>query len=236
MSLILLTLAVLAPAQPDIDDVLQKGLQDATFTTVVKVGSVSKLRKINDDFVNSYRVKESLVRMKEPFMLRVDAKVDGSTDASFVLNGGIRVFRVPGAKIVVRQDVSKKPGQRQTALDFGIVTPSLFKDLFDARYVRTDRETGDYVFDLTYKAGLDAAARFRIWVDPAKKYTTKREWYNRRDRQLATFFYSQPKQLAGVWLPTRCTVKNADNEVAGETWYEEMKANTGLSDSIFSTN
>jgi outer membrane lipoprotein-sorting protein len=228
-----LALATLAPAAPSIDDIVQKNLRDASFVAVVKVGSVSRLRKINDDFVNSYRVKESRIRMKEPLMLRLDAKVDGSLDASFILNGTTQVFRVPSARINVKQDLSKSPGRRQTPLDFGILTPSIFRELFDAKYVRTDRESGQYVFDLTYQPRYEDATRHRVWVDPVRKYTVKREWYNRRGRLLAVFSYNEPQQIGGVWLPTRCIVRNADNEVAGETWYEAMKANTGLEDDLF---
>jgi outer membrane lipoprotein-sorting protein len=89
------------------------------------------------------------------------------------------------------------------------------------------------VFDLTYDPSLDYAARHRVWIDKAKGIITKREWYNHRGTQLATFLYEAPKQYDGVWVPTRMTVKNADNVVAGITRYESVKVNTGLADSLF---
>jgi len=62
---------------------------------------------------------------------------------------------------------------------------------------------------------------------------TKREWYNQSGRQLATFIYDDPKQENGVWLPTRLTVKNTDDIVAGVTRYQSIKVNVGIPDSEF---
>jgi outer membrane lipoprotein-sorting protein len=231
----LVLLAVTAPIQSQtIGDYVQRKFEDASFTAKVKVGSVSKLQKINDDFAQSYRIKESKVALKEPFMVRVDANIDGDTSASFILNGPKRLFKVPRAKIAVRQDLSGKPGQRQTVLDFGIVTTALFDDFFQAKFIRIDRATEDAVFDLTYVSRLNDTSRHRIWIDPSKKIITKREWYSQRGKQVATFFYSGPVQSGGIWVSTKCVVKNNDNEVAGETVYEDVKANTGLPESLFS--
>jgi hypothetical protein len=112
--------------------------------------------------------------------------------------------------------------------------PSLFPDFFKAKFVRIDRETNEPVFDITY-ADPDEQARYRTWIDPVHKVVTKREWYNRYGRELATFYYEQPKEFKGVWIPTTIVVKNLDNNVAGSTHYESVQVNTGLSVSVFST-
>jgi len=231
----LLLLAVSAPIQSQsIADYVPGNFEDASFTAKGKVGPVSKLPKVNGDLTQSHRIKESKVALKEPFMVRVDANIDGDTSASFILNGAKRLFKVPRAKIAVRQDLSGKPGQRQTVLDFGIITPALFNDFFQAKFVRIDRGTEDAVFDLTYVSRLNDTSRHRVWIDQAKKIITKREWYSQRGKQVATFFYSGPVQSGGIWVSTKCSVRNNDNEVAGETVYEDVKANTGLPDSLFS--
>jgi len=50
---------------------------------------------------------------------------------------------------------------------------------------------------------------------------------------MATFLYENPKQIGGVWMPTKVTVRNADNKVAGVMNYEGLKVNVGLEDSLF---
>jgi outer membrane lipoprotein-sorting protein len=230
----MITLASLAALSlglqtPSINDVLVRNFQDVSFTARKKTGIQRELAKINRDFGQSYRFDFTNVRMKEPLMLRLDSQVE-DTKATMILNGTTQLLTIPGFR--QKQDLSRAPGRRQTALDFGILTPSLFKDLFNAEFVRIDRASGDYVFDLTFKDRRDTT-RHRVWVDPEKKFTTKREWYNQPGRQIATFFYDAPKHLDGVWVPTRLTVKNMDNKVAGVTEYENVRVNSGIPDSIF---
>ena len=217
---------------PSINQYVQRNLNDATFQARVIKADQLELKKINKDFGQSYRFETTTIRFKEPFMMRVEATVDDSS-ILYIINGSTQLFKVPRIRLNQRTDLSKSPGRRQTPLDFGILTPSLFENLFVAKFVRNDRATGDLVFDLTYPANLDDTSRHRIWVDAEKKYVTKREWYNQYGRQLATFIYENPQQEAGVWVPSKLTVRNVDNKVAGVTAYADIKINTGLSDSLF---
>jgi len=219
-----------------IKDSVHPGFKDASFTAVVKTGNQRELAKINKDFANSYRFKSSTVRMKEPFKLRLESKVEDQ-NILFILNGTQRLVRVPQSNVNIRENLAKSPGKRQTALDFGMLTPSLFNDFFTAKFVRNDRTTNNLVFDMSYVPRLDDTTRHRVWVDPQKKFVTKREWYSQLDgRLLATFLYENAKLEGGVWFPTRVTVKNADNKVAGVTEYQGLKVNSGLEDSLFKTN
>ncbi|AIE88123.1 outer membrane lipoprotein-sorting protein [Fimbriimonas ginsengisoli] len=224
--------AVLALTQgaQNIQSFVQPDLKDATFVARKVKADQRELRKINDSFGNSYRFDTTTIYFKEPFKVRLEASVEDTT-VVYVLNGPIQTIKM--RSFHQRLDLTGKPGRRQTPLDFGLLTPSLFEGLFQARFVRNDRATGDVVFDLTYPERLDDTSRHRIWIDPQKKYVTKREWYNQSGRQLATFIYENPKNEGGVWMPTRMTVKNVDNRVAGITTYDSIKTNTGLSDSMF---
>ncbi len=217
-------------ANYDAGDIVQKGIKDISFTARVDFGNQYELAKINKDFGDSYRVSYSLIKTKEPFKVRVEGKV-GDTTALYILNGTKRVYSIPRLKLKQKEDVAKGPGKRQTYLDFGLLTPSLTDELFNADFVRVDRATNDLVFDLTYKK--NDKSRHRVWVDPKKKIVTKREWYNQKGKQLATFFYEKPVEIDGVWMSTMATVKNVDNKKAGVLLYENIKVNQGISDSLF---
>ncbi|HEY0866615.1 MAG TPA: outer membrane lipoprotein-sorting protein [Fimbriimonas sp.] len=231
-TLIALT-ALLAPPAPGILDYVQTNLKDATFVAKIVKGDQRELRKINSDFGQSYRFQTVNIRAKEPFMLRLEANVD-DTSILYVVDGPNLLINIPRAKIKSRQNLSNKPGRRQTFMDFGLLTPSLFKGFFNAKFVRQDRATGDAVFDLSYAdEKADDDSRHRIWVDPQKKIMSKREWYDQKGQQIATFFYENPVQTGGIWMPTQLTVRNNDNKVAGVTRYSSFKVNTGLSDSLF---
>lgn len=229
----LTAVAALALAQtPTITQYVQRNLDDATFRARVLKADQRELLKINKDFGTSYRFETTTIKFKEPLKLRLEASVE-DTNLLYIIDGPIQMIKIPRMKINQREDLSKKPGRRQTPLDFGILTPALFDNLFVAKFVRNDRATGDVVFDLTYQTSLDDTTRHRIWIDSEKKIVTKREWYNQQGRQLATFTYENPQQESGVWVPTKLTVKNTDNKVAGVTSYTDIKINSGLADSLF---
>lgn len=221
--------------QPTIQSVCQTDLKDASFTARVVKGDQAELAKVNKDFGQAYKFQYTNVKMKEPFKLRLETNVE-DTQVTFIFNGAHRLIRIPKARLVDRKDFSNNPGQRQTALDFGMLTPSLFIHLFDGKFIRIDRATGAYVFDITYKKGLDDTSRSRVWVHPERHYVMKREWFNQVGRQLATFLYEKPRESSGVWFPTRLTVKNTDDKVAGITQYDSLKVNQGIPDSQFDTN
>lgn len=222
-----------APSQ-NITAYAQASLKDATFTAKVDSANQRELAKINKDFAQSYRFRQMSVRMKEPFKLRLESTVD-DTQIFFIINGGTKLIRVPRAGITDRQDVSLKPGMRQTALDFGLIPPSLFSNFFQAKFVRQERRDNTMVFDLTYVPRLDDKSRYRVWVDPQRKYTVRREWYSQWGNLMATFLYEEPKQVGGVWFPTKVTVRNAENKVGGVTRYSNLAANTGIDEALFST-
>lgn len=225
--------AVLQKPSFDVDDIVQKAFKDATFTARLISSDQNELKKINRDFAASYRFGTTTAWLKEPNMLKLRSKVE-DTDVEFLLVGPIRKYSVPRIKLSKTEDLKNAPGKRQTTLDFGLITPALFKDLFVASYIRTDRESGDLVFDLTYeKPRYDDTSRQRCFIDKEKRYVTKRVWFNQEGRQLATFTYSKPKFENGVWFPTNCVVKNVDDKVAGVTEYQSVKLNSNLPDSIF---
>lgn len=211
---------------------LQRDLRDLKFTMKIGKSNISELKKINNDFANSYRFKESEVMMKEPFQLKM-VSIVGETRVVLVLNKTQQLMKVPG-KIQQKTDLSKAPGRRQTFFDFGILTPSLFDNYMEAKFIRVDRRTNQPVFDVTYVASLGDETRHRIWVDDKKGVVTKREWYSQIDKRLmATFNYSGFVQSDGVWVPSKMEVYNSENKFAGSTSYSNIRANTGISSNEF---
>jgi hypothetical protein len=216
-------------------DIVQANFRDISFVGRAVSANRNELRKISTDFEASYRFLGSEVQaeLKEPFMLRMDSKVE-DTDVQYIENGSRRVFRIPRSRLSKIEDVAGAPGKRQTPLDFGLLTTSMFDSLFEATFVRTDRETGDLIFDLTYKRPeYHDTSRHRVWVDPVKRYVTKRVWFAQDGHEMATFLYQAPRLQNGVWFPSKAIVKNVDDAVAGVTEYTKVIVNSGMSDRAF---
>jgi outer membrane lipoprotein-sorting protein len=235
-STVLIATAVLAQGQAYTwHDIVQPSFQDSTFVGKAVTASAKELKKISSDFAVSYRFlgQEVQAKLKEPFMVRLDATIE-ETKLQAIYNGDRRVFKIPQNRLSKQENLSDSPGKRETVLDFGILTPSLFENLFDATFIRVDRETGALVFDLTYKRPrFDDSSRQRVWVDKEKRYVTKRLWFAQDGHEMATFLYENPQFQSGVWFPSRAVVKNVDGMVAGVTEYQAVRINSGLADRLF---
>jgi outer membrane lipoprotein-sorting protein len=232
-TLLALTTLAIGIADPSIDDIVQKNLHDASFLAKIDMMSQKELVKIKKDFGTSYRIKETKFWIKDPHKIRAEAKVQ-DTQVIYVVNGPKRYAKVPRTGFVFTENNDDAPGKRQTFLDFGVMTSSMFSDPFEAKFVRTDRATGDYVFDITYNdKKYNDTSRHRVWVDPQKRYTTKREWYSQGGKQLAIFYYENVVNQDGVWMPTKVTVKNVEGKVGGITSYANLKVNEGIDESLF---
>lgn len=118
-------------------------------------------------------------------------------------------------------------------LEFALLPPSLVDQFFQATFVRFDRATGDPVFDLRFAPSTKDTSRNRVWIDKAKHYVVRREWYGQEDQLRATFAFDKPIQSNGVWLPTRLTVRNSEDKVGAVVRYGNVRANTGIADSVF---
>jgi hypothetical protein len=162
-------------------------------------------------------------------MIRLDMNVNGE-NAYYIINGFNKSYNVPRLGIKGRDNVAKAPGKHQTLLEFGLITRSMKNSYVKGVYVRT--EGSQHVFDVTYQY-TDDTARHRVWIDAQRRYITKRMWYSRKGEFLATFLYEDPIEHNGVWVPTKLTVKNSENKVAGVSNYTNIRANTGIGESNF---
>lgn len=216
-----------------ISEVLPKGFESVSFTLKKVKANQTELKKINDDFGLSYRFSSSVVKLKEPFKLRMESKIEDTTMV-FITNGTRKSFKAPRSNISIKENVAKAPGKRQTAFDFGLVTPAIMSDYLNAKFVRVDRKSNDYVYDMTYKPETGDTTKFRVWINPKMKVVTKREWYHQNDgRLMATFYYTSFVQKNGLYFPTEYTVYNADNKLAGQTKFESVAINSSIDDSQF---
>jgi outer membrane lipoprotein-sorting protein len=230
----MLALLAVRLASPTINDVLQKGLTDVTFTAHVVKGNQDALAKINRDFGKSFEFSSAKVSMKEPLKVRIESRYEDMT-VVMVENDASQVYLIPKIRMKQKRDLTKSPGGRQTFMDFGILTPDLFPAVFSAKFDGADGTTE--TFDLTFSPSPNYTDTSKqvVTVDVAKKYVIKRLWYGQDGKLKATFNYSDPQLVNGAWIPTDMVVRNREGTVAGETKATDIKVNQGLADSLFGT-
>lgn len=231
MTSLILIPALFAVQGGNIRTYTQPNLRDFSFVADVKVGNQGELKKIGKDFGLAYTADDVTIRCKDTFKLRGEMRFDDTT-IIYIENRNEKAFQVPHLPRK-KENVANAPGKQQNVFDFGLLTPDLFETFMDAKFVRNDRATGDAVFDVTYNPKYNDTSRYRIWIDPARKIITKKEWFGQDGNLRATFTFDKPSQVNGLWVPTEATVINAEGKLAGRFAYTRWKVNSGLPDSLF---
>lgn len=216
----------------DISDYLPSNLKDITFENVLLKSNLKEASKINKDYNKQLAFAQGSIQAKEPFKLRVSAKIE-ETKGLMIVNGSNIVIKIPSMGISSKMSAAKDPGRRTNLMDMGILTPAIATKFYEAKFVRFDRETGNPVFDLTFPKELDYTVRSRVWLDKTKKCMVKREQYGMEGEFKATYFYTGITEVGGVHLPTKLTALNAENKVAAEFTLKNFSVNTNLSDDLF---
>jgi hypothetical protein len=224
-------LAVGAMAEPSLRDYAQPALKDFVATGMLLAKNDAELRKIDDSYVQSYRFRESLVQYKEPMKLRVDAKA-GLISIRYVINGKRKSTRGFGISKV--KDITGRPGEEQSMLDSGVITPGFLADAVESRFVGQQTLDGRKVpvFEFWY-TDEPRSRRHLVWMDPAKRLILRHDIHHRSGGLKMRFLLKQPTKVAGVWVPTRVELYNAEGRLAAVTRYTQVKVNTGLSESLF---
>jgi outer membrane lipoprotein-sorting protein len=216
----------------DISSYVQGGLRDLSFKATVVKKNLTEAQKIDSDYSKNFSFGSIKIFAKEPFKLRLEAQID-DTNVLMITNNNTQVMRIPKLRMNQKTDLTDAPGRKQTFLDFGMITGTIATQFYQSKFVRIDRATGAAVFDLTFPAKMDNTTRQRVWIDKALKYTIKREWYGQTGQLKGVAIYSDPATEGGVAFPRKFQMFNAENKLAAETKYTDVKINDGIADEMF---
>jgi hypothetical protein len=222
-------------SQGALSDYAQPALQDFSATGTILQKNDAELRKIDNSYVQSHRFRESLIRYKEPMKLRVESKA-GFLTIRYIINGKKKSTQGLGLRKV--KDITGRPGEEQSLFDSGILTPGFLADGVASRFLGkkpVDEKQGGLkvpVFELWFTDEPNSRHHF-VWIDPAKRVILRRDIHHRRGGVKMRFLLKEPAKVAGIWVPTRVEVYNAEGRLAGVTKYSNIKINTGLDESLF---
>jgi outer membrane lipoprotein-sorting protein len=219
----------------NINDYVCSKLDDVTATMKVGAYDERECAKINKDFGLIYKLKGDIkLRYKEENKLRLDAQI-GASAATLIVNETTQYARLFGGAVHTSTPLGNTPGKRKTLLDVGMISAG-YLAYTEAEFKRVQAIDGVpcAVFHIRYRdQKLDTSHRL-VWIDPKTKVVLKRIEYSQQGKENATFYYKNPKEVApGVWFPSSIIAYNNENKKAGETFYRDVKINTGLNDSIF---
>ena len=204
------------------------GFKDITLTAKVIYANQNELKKIGKDFPKSYEFKSTTVRFKAPDKMKMEGKL-GMVKASIVINGDRKATVIPSVHYSKKENIAGEPHKRQTDLDIGIVTGSLWQD-----YIVLDSDTEGSTYKITFARENSRDNKHICWIDSKTLKLLKVEKYDSGGNLKSRYIYSKHSLIDGlVWVPGRADVYNCEGKLAGSTGYENIKVNTGIPDSVF---
>ena len=221
-------------AQKTLDFYAQPALTDLSTSVSIVSKNDRELEKIGKGYVDAYRLDKQQIWCKEPGRMRFEGK-QGVFTIRYVTNGNRRLTEVPTLRVREVDDISKEPGKGDAIVDLGIVTQA-WVDRVQDRWLRQETRDGKtyQVFEFWFKE--DPRYRHTLWMDPATKTVMEHTAHHRSRRKPGfrkRMVYSDLKQINGVWVPTKVTLYNGENKLAGVTRYDSIKVNTNIPDSLF---
>ncbi|MGC8666754.1 MAG: outer membrane lipoprotein-sorting protein [Chthonomonadales bacterium] len=221
-----------AGGKPSLEALATDDLHDLQASVTVVKADQTELAKINRDFGFAYRLRDVVMRYKQPDKLRMEGRI-GDTPAEYVVNGSTRTLAIPRLHFRKRDELGEAPGRRYSLLDLGLVARS---DLpfIHSKYLRDEDVAGvaTNVFELTFRG--DSRLKYVLWVDPRTRVVRKRQWFDGDGKLKATFLYKDVKEVQdGLWFPTRVEILNGEGALAAVTQYSDLRINQGLADGLF---
>ena len=216
----------------DIHAYVQPGLQD--FTVTLRTGRYDKKagEQISKEFGQLYKVAgNGTLHYKQPDMIRLDGKVLG-LNGVLVMDGFTQHIRI--GFIHKNQDESQAPGKVTTLLDTGLLN-EFYLSYADARFqgVQPVEGTPCAVFRLSYAPRMHDTSFRLVWIDPNTRIIRRREEHGQDGALHAVYTFRNPVLTAGVWLPSEVDAANAQGEFVGQTFIQDARPNTGLTDHLF---
>ena len=206
------------------------------FSDLTMVGSVvytdkKALAKIDSNFTRLYDFKSAIVSFKQPDKFRMEGKL-GMVKFEYIVNGGMKIFRAPAVKMNKKEDYSNDPAKLQSALDVGLITPTLWKNRSVEIVNDPDCESkGEILLKLRWPKGHMV---YFAWIDAEHLWLKKFEKHDEHDQVLVSWVYSEPRNVGGViWMPTKVDMYAPDGQRAGGSEFTDIKVNTGLAESLF---
>ena len=208
------------------------GFKDITLTCKVLYADLAELKKIGKDFPKSYEFKSTTVLYKAPDKMKMEGKL-GILTVAVVMNGDRKGILIPAIRYSKKESIKGKPHKRQTDLDIGILSDSLWRD-YIVLGIANEKGSGGALYKITFIRENAREKHHICWIDAKTFKLLKLEKHESDGSLKSKFIYSKHSLIGGlVWVPGRIDVYNQDGKLAGTTAYENVKLNTGIPDSEF---
>ena len=208
----------------------EAGARDLRAEMVITSANKGNVSDMGEGYSDLLKLQKGVISYKKPNKLRMDGYAQG-IKASYIQNGYKKL--ILAAMIRQTEDVKNKPGKRLDTLDFGFLSSQLWVDNNVA--VVSSGKDGIIKLKLDPKSGGQDKRHDNVWVDSKTLKVTKREKYRGSGEMRVRYVYTEFQTLGGkLPIATTSTLYDPHGDKLGSVTYKNVKANAGLSDSLFS--
>lgn len=225
-----------APAATTPDQLLARvraaeaAVRDIRADMVITDANNANIAEMGKNYDDVLLMQSASIYYKRPDKMRFDGSAK-NIKVTVIQNGYKRL--VLAAMLRKLDDVKDAPGKRQDTLDLGFLSSRLWTD----NHVSALAQGKDGVVKLKFDPRFGGPDKRHdiVWVDSATLKVLRREKHSGDGAIRAKYTYSNFVMLAGkLPIATQAKMHNAAGEFLGTVSYRNVRANTGLSDSLFS--
>jgi outer membrane lipoprotein-sorting protein len=207
------------------------GFRDLSLTARVVHTNPAALHKIGKDFSKNYDIKSTRLLYKCPDKMRLDGKI-GLLNVVVVTNGDKKAFMIPSVHFRSTDNIKGQPHKRQSELDWGVLTGSLWNDYIVLSAESESVSSGD-MYKIVFRRSNSVDKKLAVWADAKSLKLLKLEKYESDGSMKSKYIFSGHKEYNHIWVPSRIDVYNEDNTLAATSACENVAVNSGISDSRF---
>lgn len=207
-------------------------LKDYRAEMVIDEANKKNVSGMGEGYGDILRLEKAVISYKKPDKIRYDGYAQG-IKAAYIQNGYKKLIIAPMIKQIV--DVKNAPGKRQDTLDLGFLSSRLWVD--NKVTVESTQKDGTVILKFDPKFGDNDKRHDKVWMDPKTLRVIKREKYRGSgELRLRTVFKDWESLTAKLPIAATSEMFDLNGRSLGTVSYKNIKANTGLADSLFSLN
>jgi outer membrane lipoprotein-sorting protein len=225
----------LAAALKDlIDKVAQSTshLKDLSFTVKVVKSDSRAIRRIRKDFAPLNGLRSASVCYKRPDKVRIEARVGMATIVARSDGSRRKVSVTP---VSYSKQEAGKEASRTSLLDaqFGLLTETIWQN-YDLMSASKTEKGPDCTCQMRFATGNQNCNSHVCHIDLSSMKLLKVDQCDPSGNLQTRYVYSDHQQVCDdFWVPGRVDIYNSAGDLAVSAEYQDVKANTGLPDSLF---
>jgi len=208
--------------------------KDVVVHARVTYANAKALSEISKDMPRSYNVKSSTLSFKYPDKMRMEGRVS-VIKAVMIINGDMKAIVIPGIHVISKRSIKGQPHMRQTELDLGILTRSLWND-YIVRSAEAEDSANGSVYKIVFVRSNALRRNLVVWADEKSLKMLKLEKHDEDGSMKVRYVFSDHHRVNGIWVPGRIDVYNRQGKLGATSMYEDIRVNSGLPDSLFKIN